>query len=117
MQSQAGTFLGRDRQGAAIAAGARVRLLGQGPSYKLSADTGTVVGADPVYDGYLLVRLDEPATYVRADGDTELLAEIPEADDNLLLLAPQSSLAAHDHMAGRGRKPMSSEAQPDEVPG
>jgi hypothetical protein len=90
MQPHTEAFLGRDRVGAVIAAGARVRLLGQGPSYRLATDTGTVVGPDPVYAGYLLVHLDEPAIYQCADGHTELLAEIPEADDNLLLLMSPS---------------------------
>ncbi|HZR98009.1 MAG TPA: hypothetical protein VFE37_04840 [Chloroflexota bacterium] len=37
--------------------------------------------------GYYFVRLDEPATYYRADGTTEPLPVIREADDNLLPLA------------------------------
>jgi hypothetical protein len=67
--------------------GARVRLRGRGPSYTLAADTGTVEQPDPENPGYYFVRLDEPATYYCADGTTEPLPVIREADDNLLPLA------------------------------
>ena len=66
--------------------GARVRLRGRGASYTLAADTGTVEQPDPDNPGYYFVRLDEPATYYRADGTTEPLPVIREADDNLLPL-------------------------------
>lgn len=68
------------------APGARVRLRGRGASFTLTADTGTVEQSDPDNPGYYFVRLDEPATYYRADGTTEPLPVIREADDNLLPL-------------------------------
>ena len=68
--------------------GVRVRLRGRGASYSLNADTGTVVGPDPHNESYYIVRLDTPATYYRADGGTESLAEILEAHDNLMVLEP-----------------------------
>ena len=67
--------------------GARVRLRGRGASFTLTADTGTVEQADPDNPGYYFVRLDAPATYYRADGMTEPLPVIREADDNLLPLS------------------------------
>ena len=70
-----------------FAPGVRVRLRGDGGSFKLgSADTGTVIGPDPANEGYYLVRLDAPAIYYRADGGTEPLPEIRVADDNLFVL-------------------------------
>jgi hypothetical protein len=46
---------------------------------------------DPDNPGYYFVRLDEPATYYRADGTTEPLPVIREADTNLLPLANTTS--------------------------
>jgi hypothetical protein len=69
-----------------LAPGVRVRLRGRGASFTLAADTGTVVGPDPLAEGYYIIRLDAPATYYRADGATEPLEEIREADDNLMVL-------------------------------
>ena len=70
----------------ALAPGTRVRLRGRGPSYTLTADTGTVVRPDAMWDGYWIICLDEPATYHRPDGTTEPLREIREFDDNLIVL-------------------------------
>jgi hypothetical protein len=67
--------------------GVRVRLRGRGASFTLTADTGTVVGPDPFNLGYYIVRLDSPAVYHRADGGTEPLPELVEADDNLFVLS------------------------------
>src|SRR5581483_10138034 len=50
--------------------GTRVRI--PVPSYelRLRSNTGTVVAPDE-YDGYYVVRLDEPATYYPGDGTSE----------------------------------------------
>jgi hypothetical protein len=48
---------------------------------------------DPDNPGYYFVRLDEPGTYYRADGTTEPLPVIREADDNLLPLADDGKKA------------------------
>jgi hypothetical protein len=55
----------------------------------LTENTGTVVGPDPRYEGYYVVRLDTPGTYYLADGGTEPLPEVVEADDNLVVLPEQ----------------------------
>ncbi len=76
----------RTQEKAALAPGVRVRLRGRGASFVLTADTGTVLGPDPVNLGYFIVRLDAPAIYHRADGGTEAFTDIREADDNLFPL-------------------------------
>ncbi len=63
-----------------FALGQRVRLLGDLVALALVKRTGTIVGPDPQWDGYYLVRLDAPAW------DRETHAEhweIREAADNM----------------------------------
>ena len=72
-----------------LAPGVRVRLQGDGPSFRLTTFTGTVVRPDALWDGYWIVGLDEPGIYYRADGTTEPLPEVREADDNLIVLPEQ----------------------------
>ena len=76
----------KSQERAGLAPGVRVRLRGRGASFVLTADTGTVLGPDPWNPGYYIVRLDAPAIYHRADGGTEPLLELREADDNLFIL-------------------------------
>ena len=77
-----------------LAPGLRVQLRGDGGSFRLVKGTGTVIGPDPRWDGYWVVRLDEPATYFSADGTTEPLTEIVQADDNLFVLSEPPGHAA-----------------------
>jgi len=53
-------------------------------------DTGQVVRPDE-WDGYYIVRLDQPALYRHADGTMQKLAEVREAADNLELLPDESA--------------------------
>ncbi len=72
-----------------LAAGTRVRVRGTPSGLNLTVPTGTVMGPDPDWDGYYIVRLDQPAHYYCRGGD-ELLDEITEAGDNLERLATES---------------------------
>jgi hypothetical protein len=69
----------------AIANGTHVLLRDHPIGVRLRAFGGTVARPDAEYDGYVIIRLDEPATYFHADGSTEELAEIVEAIDNLIV--------------------------------
>jgi hypothetical protein len=69
---------------ATIAIGTHVRLRDHPVGVRLRSFRGTVARPDDT-DGYLVVRLDEPAIYFRADGTTENLSEIVEARDNLII--------------------------------
>jgi hypothetical protein len=64
--------------------GDRVRLTAPSPVLALQADTGTIVRADK-FDGYWVIRLDEPADYRDAIGRTITLSEIREHESNLEL--------------------------------
>jgi hypothetical protein len=68
-----------------ITTGTRVFLCDHPIGVRLRAFGGTVVRPDHEFDGYVVVRLDEPATYFRADGSTKVLPEIVEARDNLIV--------------------------------
>ncbi len=69
----------------ALTPGTRVRL--RSVSHVLTLDTapggdlGTIERPDDL--DYYVVRLDRPATYHTAEGQTELLGHIVEDDDNL----------------------------------
>jgi len=63
-----------------------VRLRGKPIAVALRSNTGTVIGPD-VWEGYFVVRLDEPAIYDDVDGREELI-EIREFIDNLDTLQP-----------------------------
>lgn len=64
--------------------GDRVRIGGNPSGITLRSHLGVVTGPDPEWQGYYLVRLDEPAT----DWDTdEPVAEIVQAAFNLELVA------------------------------
>lgn len=72
-----------------IGVGARVRLRAPHPILALRSDVGIVVRPDMVggsHTGYWIVRLDAPADYVDADGDTRRLQEIRENPENLVVL-------------------------------
>lgn len=67
--------------------GTRVRLQDQPIGVTLRSFTGEVIGPDPDWQRYYLVRLDAPAIYHGADGHDEELTEVVEAGDNLEVLA------------------------------
>jgi hypothetical protein len=67
---------------ATIAIGTRVRLRDHPIGVRLRSFGGTIARRDDS-DGYLVVRLDEPAIYFHADGTTKNLTEIVEARDNI----------------------------------
>jgi hypothetical protein len=77
-------------QTATIQEGTRVRILGPESALGVTLGTpfGTVVAPDE-YQGYYLVRLDEPATYHHSDGHTEQIDEVREFWGNLGILEPQ----------------------------
>lgn len=66
--------------------GTRVRIHGQPSGLTLPSHDGTVVGPDPLWEGYSIVHLDVPARYHRADGGVDFLPEIREDDENLDIL-------------------------------
>lgn len=68
--------------------GTRVRLRAPAHGLKLAAATGSIVGPDK-WEGYYIVRLDQPAWY-----ENEELQEIREAWDNLEILDEGDSEAA-----------------------
>jgi hypothetical protein len=70
-------------------AGDRVRIVGTPTGLQLTMPSGTVVGPDPDWGGYYIVRLDQPAIYY-CRGHDEPLTEITEAGDNLQRLADGS---------------------------
>lgn len=65
-----------------IAEGTRVRLRAASDLLTFTCLTGRVVGPD-IWDGYYVIRLDEPAQFRHGDGEPELLTEIREDIDNL----------------------------------
>lgn len=66
-----------------LPAGTQVRLHSAPSGVTLCGTSGVIVGPDPDWSGYYIVRLDEPASYQHSDGSTESLYLIREADDNL----------------------------------
>jgi hypothetical protein len=73
------------RSSSRLDAGTRVRLRGGLPMTRLVSDSGYVVRRD-IWDGYVVVRLDQPALVTDADGETAL-GEIAVASDNLVVMA------------------------------
>jgi hypothetical protein len=67
--------------------GTRVVIHGEPSGITLQSHTGTIVGPDPLWEGYSIMRLDIPALYHRPDGQVETLPEIREDDENLDLLS------------------------------
>jgi hypothetical protein len=65
--------------------GTRVRLIGTPSGVTLTANVGEVVGPDPDWGGYFIVRLDQPAVYY-CSGHDEPLDEVTVAGDNLRVL-------------------------------
>ena len=74
---------------AKVSVGVRVRLKERLIAVDLAANTGTVTGSD-IWDGYYIVRLDQPAKHHNADGTVEDLPKIREAWDNLEVLTERS---------------------------
>ncbi len=72
-----------------LAVGTRVRLPSSSHVVELRSATGTVVRPDR-YDGYYVIKLDQPAIYFAADGTTRDLPELVEAVDNLDVLSDPS---------------------------
>ena len=68
-----------------LAAGTRVRLLSASHIVDLRSPTGSVVRADE-WDGYYVIRLDQPAIYHNPDGTTRDLPEIVELIDNMAIV-------------------------------
>ena len=75
----------RARTKPALEAGTRVELVGTPSGVVLTARTGAVVGPDPDWGGYYIVRLDTPAVYY-CRGEDEPLDEVTIAGDNLRVL-------------------------------
>ena len=73
-----------------LSSGTRVRLVAPHWLLTLRADTGQVVRPDQ-WDGYYIVRLDQPALYRHADGRQEELIEVREAADNMQVLGPDAT--------------------------
>lgn len=70
--------------------GARVDVVAPSHELRLQSDTGTVVGSDRWAD-YYLIRLDQPALYVSAEGQVSELSEVAEDIDNLEELVREES--------------------------
>ena len=66
--------------------GVRVMVCGNLASVTLRSRTGRIVGPDAYWEDFFIVRLDQPAIYHHANGETEDLAEIREGIDNLIIL-------------------------------
>lgn len=66
--------------------GTRVFIPYSCPCLTPQSHTGTIIGPDK-WDGYYIVRLDQPAQYLEADGRVTELAEIREAEDNMQVLS------------------------------
>lgn len=66
--------------------GTRVMIRGNLASATLRSRTGYIVGPDTVWEDFFIIRLDHPALYHHANGETEELAEIREGFDNLIIL-------------------------------
>jgi hypothetical protein len=72
--------------------GTRIRLRSSSHVIELRAATGTIARPDR-YKDYYVIRLDQPALYVNADGTTRDLPEIVEAIDNFdVLPGPSGAL-------------------------
>lgn len=54
----------------------------------LQSDLGEIVSIDHYWDGFYIVRLDQPALHHNPDGSIEECAEIREAVDNLTIVTP-----------------------------
>lgn len=65
--------------------GMRVRLRAPSAGLTLRSETGTVVGPDE-YDGYYVIRLDQPALYDHGVGEPQELTEVVQASDNVDIL-------------------------------
>ena len=66
--------------------GTRVRLVAPTWGLTLRSDTGTIVEPS-AWEGYVVVRLDEPALYDHGDAGGPIeLAEIIEAGDNMQVI-------------------------------
>ena len=75
----------------ALRPGTRVRLHSHPIGLILTSFTGSIVGPDPLWDGYYIIRLDEPA-YQKPktlDAPAEPLSDIREAGDNLDVIATE----------------------------
>jgi hypothetical protein len=68
----------------------RVRLRAPSAGLILRSDTGTVVGPDE-YDGYYVIRLDQPARYDHGVGEPVELNEVIQASDNMDILGSNES--------------------------
>ncbi len=76
-------------QTSALREGTRVRILGPESALgvTLVSPLGTVVGPDE-YQGYFLVRLDQPGTFLHPDGRREQIDLVREYWDNLQVVEP-----------------------------
>jgi len=72
-----------------LALGTRVRVTAKPIGVTLVRPTGMIVGRSK-WEGYYLVRLDEPGIYHRGDGTDEPIDEIVEAPDNFAILAQEN---------------------------
>lgn len=65
--------------------GDRVRLHGPTPLLRLQSALGSIARRDERYGdvGFWVVRLDQPATSIDWKGETHLLSEVVEHEDNL----------------------------------
>jgi len=77
-----------------LAIGTRVRLRSPSRMVVLRSKLGHIARPD-VWDGYYIVRLDEPALYHESAGSVQELTEIREAGDNLEIVLIDS--AGDDH--------------------
>lgn len=64
----------------------RVIIRGNLASVTLRSRTGFIVGPNAFWEDFFIVRLDQPAIYHHANGETDDLAEIREGIDNLSIL-------------------------------
>ncbi len=69
--------------------GARVRVHAASYVLRLEADTGQIIWPDTLWDGYYIVRLDQPASYDNGVSAAPRLSEIRVAIDNLEPLEPR----------------------------
>ena len=83
-----------------LAVGTRVCPRSPSRLVTLRSKLGRIVRPD-VWDGYYVVRLDQPALYHGADGSAQELKEIREAADYLDVVlrdAPDCDRVLHDSM-------------------
>ena len=66
--------------------GTRVRLAATSRMLTLRSPLGTIV-RPAEWDGYYVVKLDQPASYHHGFGETEELQEVVQAADNMELLS------------------------------